>query len=140
MTELADVRTALKTVLEAALSGVTVYDKVPGQVNVPAIVVEPADANFDVAFGRGADTWEIDLTMVVALADDQLAQSKLDPYVTGGGSSSVRKAIFSNRSLSLSDCDAHISGMTGYGARYVFGANTYIGAVFRLVAHIKPTT
>lgn len=139
MASLTDIRTAIKTVLEAALTGVTVYPRPAGQVNVPAIIVKPADANFDVSLARGTDSWQLDLTVLVAKADDVLAQEKLDPYVDGGGSSSVRKAIFDNKSLGLTDTNAHVSGMSDYDGQHVVGAETYAGAVLRLIVHTKPS-
>src|SRR5688572_10982092 len=141
MTELADVRDAIKTVLDAAaMPGLTVYAYPDGQANIPAVLVVPADADFDVAMGRGNDTWLFDLTVLVSESATPLAQRHLDSYVTGGGTTSIRKAIFGNRTLGLSNCDAHIAGMSGYNSQHTVGAATYYGAVLRLIAHIKPTS
>lgn len=142
MASLTQIRTAVKTTLEAAISGLTVHRTVPGTVNLPAVVVRPAPddtANFLVAMGRGADTWQFDLLMLVARADAQLSEDDLDGYITGAGSTSIRQAIFQAKTLGLSSTDAHVAGVSGYGAAYEVGGVTYLGAALRLVVHTKGT-
>ncbi len=138
MPSLTQVREAVKTTLEANLTGVTVYPKMPGQVNVPAVIVQPTAADFDVAMGRGLDTWPLTLVVLVAKADDALAQDKLDPYVDGGGSSSIRKIVFDNKTLGLADTNAHVSAMANYGGQWDIGGYMYAGAALTLVVNVKP--
>lgn len=138
MPSLTEVREAVKATLEANLPGVTGYAKIPGSVNVPAFFLQPVDTDFDVAMGRGADTWNFDLVVLVALTDDKLAQDKLDPYVDGGGTSSIRKIVFNNKTLGLADTNAHIAAMNRYGGSWELGGYKYAGAALRLVVHVKP--
>lgn len=137
---MAEVRAAIKTVLEAAIAApFFVHSKLAGVTNPPAVVVKPADADYEVAFGRGVDTWNYDLIVLASLADDATAQEKLDELVDGGGTKSIRKAIFNNRTLGLANTDAHISGMSDYDGRHTVGTLTYAGAVLRLVVHTQPS-
>lgn len=138
MASVSDVRTGIKTTLEAAISGLTVHSKMSGVANVPAVVVQPVEADFEVAMGRGLDAWTYDLIVLTSRADDANSQEKLDEYVDGGGSKSVRSAIFSNNTLGLANTNAHISGMSGYNGQHVVGPITYAGATLRLVVRTKP--
>lgn len=137
MASLASIRTGVKTTLEAAITGLRVYDKIAAAVQVPAVVVEPATADFIVAMGRGTDTWDLDLHVVVADSEEIVGQAKLDQYVTGAGSLSIRQAIFNAKTLGLSSTDAHVSAMTAYGVRFEQAPIQHVGATLRLIVHTK---
>lgn len=139
MASLKEIRTAVKTTLEAAITGLTVHRTVPGAANLPCVIVRPAEdtASFAVAMGRGTDTWQLDLLVLVSRADAQLAEDQLDAYITGAGTSSIRQVIFNARTLGLAGVDAHVSGVSGYGAAYEVGGVQYTGAVARLVVHTR---
>lgn len=140
MASLGAIRTAIKTTLVAAIAGLHAYDKISGSVNVPAVVVEPEDADFNVAMGRGTDTWGFTLSVVVSDNDEIVGQTKLDDFVTGAGSKSIRAAIFNARSLGLTSTDAHVAAMTSYGVRFEQAADLqHIGATLRLVVHTRGT-
>lgn len=142
MASLKQIRTAVKTTLEAAITGLTVHRTVNGQINVPAVVVRPSPddtADFLVAMGRGTDTYQIDLLVLMCRADGELSEDQLDEYVTGAGDKSIRQAIFNAKTLGLSNTDAHVSGMSGYGAAFEVGGVQYSGAALRLVVHTKGT-
>lgn len=141
MASLQAIRTAVKTTL-AAIDDLNAYDTVPDASNLPAVVVAPVSADFDVSMGRGVDTWQIDLFVLVSDSERGLAQNQLDGLVTGAGSSSIRQAIFQARDLGLgvtSGTDAHVSGMSSYGARFTMSNLGHVGAKLRLVVHTKGT-
>lgn len=139
MSSVKQIRSAVKSTLETAIPDLFAYNNVPEVTNVPAAVVEPATADFLVAMGRGADTWEFEVTVLVSYADADVAQDQLDDYVNGAGDKSIRQAIFANRSLGLPDVTAHIAGMSDYGATYQVGDIDYLGAILRLVATTSGT-
>lgn len=139
MASLAAIRTGVKTTLEAAITGLWVYDKIPGATQVPAVVVDPAAANFVVAMGRGTDTWDFDLHVIVSDAEETLGQIALDDYVTGAGAKSIRTAIWNNRALGLASTDAHISALIAYGVRFEQAPIKHVGATLRLVVHTRGT-
>ncbi len=138
MASIAEVREALKTTLEAAIDGLHVHALMAGVANVPAVVVMPEDADFDVAMGRGIDEWHYDLLVLAGKADERTWQQRLDELVDGGGDKSIRKTIFQNKTLGLANTNAHISGMTGYGSQHTVGSFSYAGATLRLTVHTKP--
>lgn len=132
MASLTAIRTGLKTTVTAAVPSLFGYDVVPEVTNLPAIVVMPTAVDFEVAMGRGWDTYEFDLIVLVSRRDDALAQKELDTFVTGAGSTSIRQAIFNARTLGLADTDAHVSGMDRYSATFDVGDIDNIGAVLKV--------
>lgn len=133
MASLAAIRDAVKTTITANVSGVEVYDTVSDVAITPAVVVYPAEADFNVVMGRGTDTWEFDLYVLCQRAVADEGQDALDAYVTGAGSSSIRQVVFNNRTLGLTGIDAHVSGMSEYGGFFESAQIPHVGAKLRLV-------
>lgn len=139
MASLESIRDGIKTTLESAVGVLTAYDTVPDVTNLPAVVCVPDTADFDVAMGRGTDTWEFDLYVLVGTADMGLGQDALDGFITGAGPNSIRAAVFANRNLGLGDCNATITGMSDYGAKFAMADLQHLGAILRLVVHTSGT-
>lgn len=139
MASLKAIRAAVKTTLEANLADMTGYATIPGATNLPAFVVDPVDADFNVAMGRGTDTYQFDLAVMVNSSDLAIGQDELDDYLTGAGAKSIRAVVFANRTLGLTDTDAHVAGMSGYSTQFETSALEHIGAVLRLVVTTKGT-
>jgi hypothetical protein len=137
MATLQEIRDAFKTTLGAAIGSLSVYDTVPEAVNNPAAVLIPDMAAFDKAFGRGTDSYEFDVAVLVSFTEADIAQDSLDDYVTGSGPKSIRQAIFQNRTLGLPDVDAHIEGMSDYGSSFEMSSVQHVGAKLRLVVYTK---
>jgi hypothetical protein len=136
---LAQIRTALRDTVVAAIPALTGYDTIPGSPNLPAFAVIPVEADFTVAMGRGVDTWQLDVFVLVSSSDEGLGQTQLDLFVSGAGSSSVRQAVFAARGLGLTDTDAHIAAMTGYNLAFSAAQVDHIGATLRAVVHTSGT-
>lgn len=139
MATLEAIRDGVKTTIEAVVSDITAYDTVPDVTNLPALVCVPLTADFDVAMGRGLDTWEFELYVLVSTADMGIGQDALDAYVTGAGAKSIRAAVFGNRSLGLDGTNATVTGMSDYGAKFNVADLQHIGAILRLVVHTPGT-
>lgn len=119
MAELAEIRDAIKTTIENNISGLRVYDTIPDVTNLPAVVPFPKSCDFNGAMGMGLDTWEIDLLVLVSPgADRRRAQETLDGYITGRESKSIRKVLFENSDLGLTDAFIHPTGVSGYGGSW----------------------
>lgn len=127
MASLAEIRTALVATITASIPALFGYDRVPESLNVPAVMILPKSTDFQKAFGRGMDGYTFEAIVLVGRADDQLAQSKLDPYVTGAGDSSIREAVWNARDLGIG-VEASVTGMSGYGDTFTFGTVDYFGA------------
>lgn len=139
MATLGTIRTAVKTIVAGNDSALWPYDKVPEAVQVPALVVEPVTADFNVAMGRGTDTWLLDLHLLVSDADAAIGQTLLDELVSGAGTRSIRQVVFNNRTLGLQNTDAHVAQMIAYGGQFESASVAHIGATLRLVVHTKGT-
>jgi hypothetical protein len=139
MATLAEVRAAVRTTLETSIDGLTVYARVPEKPNLPCVLVTPAETDFNVAMGRGVDTWQFDLAVIVSAADVELAQDQLDEYIAGQGPRSIRQAVFVANTLGLPGTAANVSRMSNYGARYEFVGVDHVGATLRLTVHTRGT-
>lgn len=115
----------------ATISGLNVHGTVPGQINAPAAIVLPDGAflDFDATMGRGSDNFRFTVRLFVAKTTDQLAQSKLDPYLAGSGSSSVKAAIEGDGTLGGIASFTVVTGAQGYG-EYEFAEISYLGCEF----------
>ena len=128
MATMAQIRDGWKTTI-SNISGLRVYDTVPDQaINVPVCLFIPTSIEFDLAMQRGTDRYEFELTVAVQRSDSRTAQDKLDAFVTGSGSSSIRQIIFNNRTLGLSDTDARVVEMNNYAADVSLNGIDAVGA------------
>lgn len=133
MATVGEIRDAVKGTLEAAIADFRCYDTVPDLASVPATIVLPVESDFATTFGRGFDTHQIDLFVMVSRVAPRSGQDSLDAFVTGQGPQSIRQAIFNNRTLGLAGTDAFIRGMSRYGGTFTGASIDHIGAVLRLV-------
>jgi len=128
MATMSEIRDGLKTTI-GTISGLRVYDVVPDQaINFPVCLFIPTSIEFDLAMQRGTDRYEFEMTVAVQRSDSRTAQDKLDAYVTGSGSSSIRQAIYNNKSLGLANTDARVVGMNNYAADVSLNGIDGVGA------------
>lgn len=138
MATLKEVRTAVKTVLEQNITGLTAYRTIPKSTTGPAVVIRPNAADFHVTMGPGIYTWELLLVVVVPMPDSEIAQDNLDELIDGYGSRSIRGAIFANKTLGLNaGTSATVGSMTGYGSLESAGYDN-ISAILALTVNTKP--
>lgn len=142
MASLEQIREGVKTIVEGEQIGLKVYPRIPGDKTGRALVIRPTPvgpADFTVAMRKGVDTWRFDLIVLLATSDLDIAQRHLDEYIDGGGTKSIRAAIFANNSLGLDDgTDAHIAGLAAYGP-FDFASYDHVGAILRLIVHTTPS-
>ncbi|WP_435111876.1 hypothetical protein [Nocardiopsis synnemataformans] len=136
MASLTQIRAALADTLNQ-LEDLVAYKTVPDSPLLPCVIVTPSEADYTVSMGRGTDTWEFDLYVLVSLTEAGIAQDALDEYVASYGDRSIRQHIWLNRTLGLPDVDAHVSRMNQYDARFTSIDIEHVGAVLRLVVHTR---
>jgi hypothetical protein len=85
--------------------------------------------------GRGLDTYNFTITVVVGRADGRSAQDKLDTYVSSSGSLSVKVAVESDRKLNGQCKDLRVTAMNSYGA-ITIGEVQYLAAEFDVVVYL----
>ena len=86
------VRDRLKQNLQT-ITGLRAYDLIPDTVVPPAAVVGQLDFTFDASMARGLDTATCDVYVIVQRFSERSGQDKLDEYLAGGGSKSIKAAI-----------------------------------------------
>jgi hypothetical protein len=128
LTEIRDgIATNLLTVLGLRSSGV-----IPAQVNPPYAIITPENVEYHKSFNNGLNTYSFTITLVVGMADSRTAQNKLDDYCSPTGSSSIKSAIESNKTLSGKVFDLIVTDMRNYGSTTI-GETTYLAAEFTCV-------
>ena len=131
MASIAELRTGIATNL-ATISGLRTGSTIPDNVNPPFAIIAPASVDYHKAFHNGLSTYNFTVTLVVGRVSERTAQNALDAYCSPSGSSSIRGAIESNRTLSGIAFDCVVTGMRNYGS-ISLGDNTYLAAEFDLV-------
>lgn len=127
MPTLAQVRRGLYDTLNDNLSDVTVYQFVPEQLTLPALVIEPASGQVT-TMGRGSGEFNFTVSAFVSRTTD--AQQLLDELIDFQGTKSVIAVIHDNSDLdgAVTNRQASCSSWSGYGTVEVGGVPTYITA------------
>lgn len=137
MKTLSEIRAGLADTVRAAGIGVYTYAQVRDKGHLPAVVIEPIEADFDKAMQRGMDTWQFNLFVLVKGIDEDAAQRKLDSFVTGSGPNSIRQIIFENKHLGLGDeVNAHVYALKSYGGEFKWNKVEHIGAILKVTVHV----
>lgn len=126
MASVNDLRIGLATRL-ATVSGLRSSATVPDNPRPPIAVVMPDRVQYDLNGSRGADRYFFTVTVLVGRADDRTAQNKLDGFIVG--SSSVKSAIESDRTLGGKADTCRVTDMSNYGSISV-GDVLYLSAQF----------
>jgi hypothetical protein len=130
MALISDLRAGIATNL-ATIAGLRTGSTIPENVNPPFAIVAPSSMSYHMAMGNGMTTYNFVVTLVVGRADGRAAQNALDAYCSSTGSSSIRVAVESNRTLGGKAFDCVVTGMRNYGSLAI-GDNTYLAAEFDL--------
>ena len=129
MASLKGIRDGLKTALET-ITGLTVYDTVPGSIVTPCAIVQPETVEYQVTQGGAtAATWEMAIIVLVQAVVEDTAQDAVDDYISPTGSSSVPAAIVADQDLNGTVAYAVVTEMDRYG-EFTFNEVRYIGARF----------
>jgi len=128
MASVSALREAIATNL-ATISGLRVSSFVPDNPNPPMAVISPQGIEYHKSFANGLNTYNFTVAVFVARVSERTAQNSLDAYCASSGSSSIKSAIESDRTLSGLCFDLMVSGMSNYGS-VIIGDNTYLTAEF----------
>lgn len=129
MATIADIRSAIKTTVEADLGDVHVYTYVPETVQPRCIVVVPSSGDAR-TMGRGVVEYIFNLIVVASTADSVAGQTALDEMLQTTGDA-VLASIDSDKTLGLSGVNAHAAGWDDYGTSS-FGDRDYYTATIPL--------
>jgi hypothetical protein len=133
MANITNLRTGIKTNLQT-ISGLRVADTIPDQINPPVALVELQTVDFDKAMHHGTALYTFRVVVLVARQSERSGQNKLDSYVASTGSSSVKLALETDRTLSGYAFDCFCQGVTSYGVTSV-GEVNYLSAEFQVLVY-----
>lgn len=127
-------RAALKATIVAYYQGqgeaIQVYDVVPGKVEGPAVVVEPASGSYHYALGSASGSEHtLAIHAMVPLGDRESAQNTLDQMISESGARSIVAAIHSDRRLGSVVAYADPQGYRDYGTRDFGGVNFLMATI-----------
>ena len=108
--------------------------KIPENVNPPYAIVTPTSVDYHKAFNNALNTYNFTITVVVGRADARSAQNTLDAYCSPTGTSSIKLAIESDKSLGGKAFDTRVSEMRNYG-QVTIGEVIYLSAEFTVLCY-----
>lgn len=130
MALITDLRTGIATNL-ATISGLRTGATIPDNVNPPFAIISPNSVDYHKSYHNGLATYSFTVTLVVGRVSERTAQNSLDAYCSPTGTSSIRRAVESDKTLGGKAFDCVVTGMRNYGS-ISLGDNTYLAAEFDL--------
>lgn len=130
MASISELRAGIATNL-ATITGLRTGATIPENVNPPFAIVAPSSMTYHMAMRNGMTTYNFVITLVVSRADARSGQNALDAFCSSTGSSSIRSAVESDRTLGGKAFDCVVTQMRNYGSLAI-GDNTYLAAEFDL--------
>jgi hypothetical protein len=133
MASVSELRDGLKVNL-ATISGLRTTDTVPDNPNPPIAVILPQSVEYDNAFNRGMNTYTFSVLVIVHRVSERSAQNSLDTYISSTGSSSIKLALESDKTLNGKAYDLRVSEMRNYG-ELTIGEINYLSAEFTVLCY-----
>lgn len=118
----------------ATITGLRTSDIVPDNVNPPVAIVEPTGINYDTTMGRGLDEFSFKVTVIVGRASERAAQHLIDAYCSSSGSTSIKSAIESDRTLGGKCNDLRVTALSSYGS-VTISESPYLAAEFAVTVY-----
>jgi hypothetical protein len=127
--------TPLKTILEAlaaaleTIAGLRVFSYMPDSLAPPAAIVQlPESIDYDLTFGRGADTYNLRVLLLVGKVSDRASTANLAQYLNAAGATSIKAAVEADPTLGGLVDDANLKRASGIGT-YTVAGTEYVGAL-----------
>lgn len=131
MSTLAQILEGIATRLRT-IAGLRVFDYMPDALAPPAAIVQlPRAIDFDLTFGRGSDTLDIRVLVVVGKASDRASTLNLAAYLNPDGASSVKAAVEADPTLGGRVDECEVTRADGIGS-YTIAGQEFAGALFTL--------
>ena len=133
MASLTDLRVGLATNL-ATITGLRTAATIPDNPNPPVAIITPDSILFDSTFARGMQEYRFTVSVLVGLVAERSNQNKIDAYCSSTGSSSIKLAIESDKSLGGKAFDVRVTDMRAY-ASVTVGDVKYLAAEFTVLCY-----
>lgn len=121
----------------SAISGLRTAATVPDLPNPPIAVVLPTGITYDSAFARGCDEYTFTVIVIVGRVDERTAQGRLDAYCNPSGTSSIKTALESDKTLGGYAFDCRVTEMRNYQQLVLGDGITYLAAEFAVTVYAE---
>ena len=135
MPTITQIRDGIATNL-ATITGLRTAAEIPDNPSPPIAIVQLQRVAFDGAFKGGMTTYNFMVSVVVGRAAEREAGRRLDAYASTSGSSSIKEAIESDRTLNGLVFDLRVSEMQNIGA-VLLGEARYLAADFAVTVYAE---
>jgi len=133
MALLSELRTGLATNL-ATITGLRTAAIMPDNPNPPIAIVQPDSIAYDDTFGRGMQTYTFTVVVLVGRVVERSAQNSIDAFCASTGSSSIKLALESDKTLGGRAFDLRVTDMRSY-ASILVGEVNYLAAEFLVLCY-----
>lgn len=118
----------------STISGLRTSWFVPDNPSPPIAIVVPERVDYDVSFARGSDTYALNVLIIGGRINERTAQSSLDAFLDSTGTSSVKTAIESDKTLGGAAHSCRVNDWSGYGPLAI-GDAQYLTVTFRVTVN-----
>jgi len=123
-----NLRTAIATNL-ATISGLRTSAEMPDNPNPPIALVRPVTVEYNQAMAKGLTKYNFNVLVIVGRAEERTAQKSLDAFCSSTGSSSIKNAVESDKTLGGNAFDTRVTEMRNY-TPIQLNEGTYLAAEF----------
>lgn len=128
MASITSLRTAIATNL-GTIAGLRTSAEMPDNPNPPIALVRPVTVEYNQAMARGMTKYTFVVVVIVGRAAEKPAQRSLDAYCSSTGSSSIKLAVESDKTLGGNAYDCRVTEMRNY-TPIQLQEGTYLAAEF----------
>ena len=128
MASITDLRTAIANNL-GTIKGLRTSPEMPDNPNPPIALVRPTAVEYNQAMNKGLTKYSFNVIVIVGRAEERTAQRSLDAYCSSTGSSSIKEAVESDRTLDGNAYDCRVTEMRNY-TPIQLNEGTYLAAEF----------
>ena len=110
MSQLSDIRDGVKTVIEAAITGLRVYPYEPdGALEYPCLLLESTGSIEGPKTLSGNPVWyDLTATLLLEIMDSDEGWREVEKYRSAGGAQSIQAAIRTDSTLNATAGDAYL--------------------------------
>ena len=128
MSSISLMRAAIATNL-GTIAGLRTSPEMPDNPNPPIALVRPVTVEYNQAFANGLTRYNFVLVVIVGRAEERTAQRSLDAFCSSTGSSSIKLAVESDKTLGGNAYDCRVTEMRNY-TPIQLNEGTYLAAEF----------
>ena len=118
----------------ATITGLRTAATIPDNPNPPLAVVVPSSLTFNEAFHAGMNTYTFNVLLLVGKVSERSGQNTLDAYCSSTGSTSMKLALESDKTLGGNAYDVRVTEIRNYGDIAVGDVN-YLSAEFIVLCY-----